>query len=189
MHRSIRIAAALAAAVALAATFHVTAKAVATPLDPDECARLENEEALLTKAGARDDFARGPKANLTAARIEQVRKLIAVEEAISFRCGKPKPLPAEAVKFVPTPPPGAAAAAVLAKPKVRAKAAAKSPDGNEAVEHQPAAPKPKPKPTVAKAPEGTASGELPAAAPPKPKPKPAAPKAPDAYAPPAKAPN
>jgi hypothetical protein len=63
------------------------------PLDKEGCAKLKAEEAQLEQSGVRASMSRGPewaKTNLAADKLEQIRRLIEVEEQLLFRChGKP----------------------------------------------------------------------------------------------------
>ena len=65
----------------------------AAPLDKDDCARLKTEQSQLEQAGTRGGMGRGPewaKANLAPDKLEQIRRLIEVDEQLLFRCqGKP----------------------------------------------------------------------------------------------------
>jgi hypothetical protein len=73
----------------LAAGALALAQARATPLDAETCGRLKGEQTQLENAGAGHNMAKGPqwaKANLGPDKIEQVRRLIEVEEQLLFRC-------------------------------------------------------------------------------------------------------
>src|SRR5262245_48537064 len=62
----------------------------AAQLDKDACTKLKSEQVQLEKDGARDGLGRGPdwaKANLGPDKIEQLRRLIEVDEQLLFRCG------------------------------------------------------------------------------------------------------
>jgi hypothetical protein len=65
----------------------------AAPLDAEGCSKLKSELAQLEQSGVRGSLAKGPewaKTNLTPDRVEQVRRLIEVDEQMLFRCsGKP----------------------------------------------------------------------------------------------------
>ena len=67
--------------------------AQAATLDKDTCARLEEEQTTLEKAGVRGTLAKGAawaKDNLPLGKLQEVRRLIEVDEQILFRCqGKP----------------------------------------------------------------------------------------------------
>ena len=67
--------------------------AQAANLDKDTCARLEEEQSKLEKAGVRATLAKGAawaKDNLPLDKLQEVRRLIEVDEQILFRCqGKP----------------------------------------------------------------------------------------------------
>jgi hypothetical protein len=176
--------------------------AQAATLDKDTCARLEGEQATLEKTGVRATLAKGAawaRDNLPLDKLQEVRRLIEVDEQILFRCqGKPLVLLPSSVDADPVqstddpadgekPADGAAAATKAAPAKdtkaPAPKAAAVTP-GKAAVEAPakkapPAAPKatapvqPKPKDSAVKS-ETTVAA----------KPKPAPKKADDAYKPP-----
>ncbi len=65
----------------------------AAPLDKEDCARLKTEQGQLELSGARGDMGKGPewaKANLAPDKLEQIRRLIEVDEQLLFRCqGRP----------------------------------------------------------------------------------------------------
>ena len=67
--------------------------AQAATLDKDTCARLEEEQTTLEKTGVRATLAKGAawaKDNLPLDKLQEVRRLIEVDEQILFRCqGKP----------------------------------------------------------------------------------------------------
>jgi hypothetical protein len=67
--------------------------AQAATLDKDTCARLEEEQTTLEKAGVRGTLVKGSawaKDNLPLDKLQQVRRLIEVDEQILFRCqGRP----------------------------------------------------------------------------------------------------
>ncbi len=148
--------------------------APAAPLDDQTCDQLKREIVQLEGLGARDTIAKGAawgKANLRGAQLEQVKKLIEMDEAVAFRCPKPKP------KVDP---------AVQAKAKAGPKGAPKAQAAEGGVGQDVAKSKPKPKPKPA--PVAADGGRQPAqattaAAPPKPRPAPQ-PKSSDAYVPP-----
>src|SRR5262245_2504717 len=169
--------------------------AAAAALDQEACARLKTELLQLELAGARTSMAKGPdwaKANLAADKLQQIKRLLEVEEQILFRCqGKPLVVLPEGVDAEAPPAPaerskeGAAAAKPAAESKGATKDAASPPSKAKAA--VPAGAKAAGAP--AKAPPGKAAGaakapaEPPAAtAPTKPKPKPK-PKVDDAYRP------
>ena len=159
-----RTALAVSPLAALGFTFIQSQQLAAVPLDIEACDKLVKEEHDLERAGARANLAKGPqwaKANLPQDKIEQVKRLIEVEEQVAFRCLRMKPLPAASLVAQPVPQPGTAAptGAPVAKLKPRQKPTIAQSDGTTGAGQ--AAPAPKPKP-AAKAP---------------------APKAVDAYAP------
>src|SRR5262245_27202533 len=67
--------------------------AQAATLDQETCARLEQEQTTLEKSGVRATLAKGAawaKDNLALDKLQEVRRLIEVDEQILFRCqGKP----------------------------------------------------------------------------------------------------
>lgn len=67
--------------------------AQAATLDKDTCARLEEEQTTLERTGVRTTLAKGAawaKDNLPLDKLQEVRRLIEVDEQILFRCqGKP----------------------------------------------------------------------------------------------------
>lgn len=146
--------------------------APAAPLDEQTCDQLKREIVQLEGLGARDNLAKGApwgKANLRAAQLEQVKQLIEMDEAVAFRCAKPKPKPDPALQ-------AKAKAVPKAAPKVKAA------EGGAAQDAAKPKPRPKSAPTAADAAQGTV-----AAAPAKPRP-PQQPKASDAYVAPKAAP-
>jgi hypothetical protein len=139
-----------------AATLLVAAPAAAAMLDADTCKGLKTEQGQLDQRGARVALTGGPAtaARLSGQQVQDVKRLIEVDELLTFRC----PLP-------PAPKP----------PQAQAKASdGKTDDAPKA------APKPKPKPVPI--PEDASSGEPKATPKPAPKAKSAS-KADDAYRP------
>ena len=62
----------------------------AAQLDKDSCAKLKTEQAQLEQGGVRGSLGKGPqwaKANLAPEKLEQIRRLIEVDEQLLFRCG------------------------------------------------------------------------------------------------------
>ena len=62
----------------------------AAQLDKDSCAKLKTEQAQLEQGGVRGSMGKGPqwaKANLAPEKLEQIRRLIEVDEQLLFRCG------------------------------------------------------------------------------------------------------
>ncbi|WP_171946458.1 hypothetical protein [Hyphomicrobium sp. CS1GBMeth3] len=92
-----------------------TPTALAAPLDPEACTALKTEHTSLVAAGAKSDMSRGPewaKTNLAPDRLDKIKRLIAVEEQLSFRCGeqltarpqiKELPKPAGVASSIPPP--------------------------------------------------------------------------------------
>jgi hypothetical protein len=176
--------------------------AAAATLEQEACARLKTELMQLELGGARSSMAKGPewaKVNLPADKLQQIKRLIEVEEQILFRCqGKPLVVLPEGVD-------GEAAAGTDRKEGVAATPAKEPPkalppgkaqgpasgpaSGQASGQGQakaPAPPHPKAAGPAAKPPAGPAAsktGAARAAEPPitstqpKPKPLPAAPKA------------
>jgi hypothetical protein len=131
----------------------------AAPLDKDDCAKLKTEQSLLEQDGARGNMGRGPewaKANLAPDKLEQIRRLIELDEQLLFRCqgkplvnlreavsqpqareAEPKAPVAKAVKGHPvkktaaTPPGAAEKGAAKAPPAARASAAPTSAPAKE----------------------------------------------------------
>jgi hypothetical protein len=167
--------------------------AAAAALDQDACAQLKTELLQLELAGTRASMAKGPdwaKANLGADKLQQIKRLMEVDEQILFRCqGKPLVVLPEGVDGEAAAVPADRGKDAAAKPAGESKGAAKdalAPAG-KAKAGAPAAAKAAG--AGAKAPAGTAAGTAKAtpepvatATPPKPKPKPK-PKADDAYRP------
>ena len=168
--------------------------AQAANLDKEACTRLEEEQVKFEKAGVRATIAKGAawaKDNLSADKLQDVRRLIEVDEQILFRCqGKPLVLLPSSVDADPVattdentpdgekPADGKTAPAKTAAPKA---AAAKS-DAAPVKKAAPVVPKAtaptQPKPQSK---DGAAKSSEDAAAKPKPAPKK---KVDDAYKPP-----
>jgi hypothetical protein len=176
-------------AVALAGT--LAPPALAGPLDEQTCEQLKREVADLEGLGAREHLGKGAawgKGNLNSRQLEQVKKLIEIDEAIAFRCPRARPVPVVAAA-VPAkakrPPKGAPKVkpeAAKVKPGEVAKAATAKGQANSA--QSPSRPAPQTKAPSAKAPQTQAAGDGRAAAaqaPAKPRPKPQ-----DAFTPPQK---
>lgn len=152
--------------------------APAAPLDDQTCEQLKREIVQLEGIGARDNLGKGAawgKANLRGAQLEQVKKLIEMDEAVAFRCPKPKPKVDPALQ-------------AKAKAKAGPKGAPKVQAAESGAAQDVAKSKPKPKPKPRPAPVAADGGQRPAqattaAAPPKPRPAPQ-PKSSDAYVPP-----
>ncbi|HXF54952.1 MAG TPA: hypothetical protein VNK52_12580 [Hyphomicrobiaceae bacterium] len=69
------------------------ARAAAVPLDPEACDRLEQEQAELIRAGARQNMAKGPAwavGNLSPDKLAAIRRLLEVDAQLAFRCLEPK---------------------------------------------------------------------------------------------------
>lgn len=80
-----RCLAVLALIVLVLATEHVRA----APLDAATCGLLKGEQAQLEQGGARANMAKGPdwaKTNLAADKLEQIKRLLHVDEQLLFRC-------------------------------------------------------------------------------------------------------
>jgi hypothetical protein len=171
----------------------------ATPLGKDGCAKLKTEQAELEKAGTRASMNKGPqwaKANLEPEKLEQIRRLLEVEEQLLFRChGKPLVnLPKDAIDPDPAArdPNAKAPAAKAAKtPKLKKEAVKKAaaPDApakdvaKEASGAAKAPPEPKPAPAKTETKPGKKTAQKSAAA------KKGKPKADDAYRAPAAEPG
>jgi hypothetical protein len=66
----------------------------AAQLDKDSCAKLKTEQTQLEQDGTRGSMGKGPewaKANLSPEKLQQIRRLIELDEQLLFRCGG-KPL-------------------------------------------------------------------------------------------------
>jgi hypothetical protein len=136
----------------------------AVQLDKDECARLKTEQSQLESGGVRGTMVKGPewaKTNLPPEKLEQVKRLIELDEQLLFRCGgrplvvmpsEPDPDPAargtegeppqvEPAALAPKPPAAAPAVLPAEKPPPAARKAAVPPAA--------AAPKDAPKPATA----------------------------------------
>jgi hypothetical protein len=150
--------------VAAAMVAHAAA-AHAAPLDKEECAKLKGEQAQLEQSGVRSSMGRGPewaKANLSSERLEQVRRVIELDEQLLFRC-QGKPL----VTFREAADPDPAAVGSRDPAKAPAPNAVRAPVKRTAV--QPAAGAVKEAPKVAPAAKKTAApSAAPSAAPAKP---------------------
>jgi hypothetical protein len=62
----------------------------AVQLDKEECAKLKTEQAQLEHAGVRGTMIKGAewaKANLPPEKLEQIKRLIELDEQLLFRCG------------------------------------------------------------------------------------------------------
>lgn len=100
----------------------------AEKLDPAACDALRGEQAGLVAAGVRRDMERGPewaRANLGRDRLQQIAKLMSVEEQLIFRCTTLHPKPAHATDT-----------ASPSQPKVRTKQVTAA-DGDVAAEAKP----------------------------------------------------
>ena len=76
--------------LALAAVLLQAPASWAAQLDKESCTKLKSEQVQLEKEGTRSSLGKGPdwaKANLAPEKIEQVRRLIEVDEQLLFRCG------------------------------------------------------------------------------------------------------
>ena len=116
----------------LAAVLVAVGEVHAGPLDAEGCAKLTGEQTQLELAGVPLNMEKGPqwaKANLAPDKIEQIRRLIEVEEQLLFRCrGR------SLVKLPPEPEPDPAAtsdASKDAKESLSSKAAAAPPGADK----------------------------------------------------------
>ena len=175
------------AAVMLMATA-AASLAPAAPVDQQTCDQMKREITMLEGMGVRDNLGKGAawgKVNLRSQQLEQVKKLIEMDEAVAFRCPRPKPEPVVAAAK------GKAVAKTAAAKTAVAKAAANAPAGEDKTAAKDIVkPQVKPRPKPAAPVDGAQTPGAPAqsAAAPKPKPKPAPPKASDAYTQPKAAP-
>lgn len=153
----------------------VSTPADANRLGKEACDALKVEQAALVAAGVRDKMQGGPERarSLAAADLQQIKQLIEVEEAIAFRCDRPRiaalkpPLPppaptaegataatpdgaapAEEAEAAPPPPPKGKKKKAKAAPAADAKAAETAPQSQPKGEHPAAAPAKKKKPKV-----------------------------------------
>lgn len=137
------------------------APVAAAPIDAEHCASLKAEQSQLEQAGVRDDMQKGAdwgKANLSPAKLQEVKHLIEVDEQVLFRCGskslvalpadEPEPAPAtnakpaakaEAKAGAPASP---AAADAKGEPKAKAPAASAKKAHSAAIPKAPAPAKP-----------------------------------------------
>ncbi len=109
-------------------------EARAATLDKEGCTKLKGEQAQLEQAGARTSMAKGSewaKSNLAPDKLDQVRRLIEVDEQLLFRCqGRPLVnLPSEVEADPAVKADEAKKEQGPAAKAVPPKAAAKSPDG------------------------------------------------------------
>ena len=134
------------AALVCVALTGMTATAAARPLDEAACTVLRAEQARLEQSGTRTAMGKGPdwaRSHASVALLNDIARLIEVDESVSFRCPRPKPVIEAKDDDEPE---GEAKAA--SKDKVKdGKSAAVTP---LAPKQKPAAPraKPKPKPKV-----------------------------------------
>lgn len=149
------------------ALFIAVQPAEAAMLEADACARLKSEQALLDGRGARASLAAGPSVagRLSPQQLDDVRRLVEVDEQVLFRC--PLPPPPKAAAKSPATEKGATEAGEKAKPAPKLKP--KTADAAEA---------PKPAPKVKTADPSADAAK----SPPKAAPKPAQ-KVDDAYRP------
>lgn len=183
----------------LGVTAFVCARTGAEPLDAATCGQLRGEQVRMEQSGVRASMEKGPqwaKANLGTDKLDQIRRLMDLDEQLIFRCGSRNlvELPPDADA---DPPPAKAdeEGKDTASPgKADGPAAAKADKKAPAEAAKPPAAKPKTKeatkapPPTAKTPAVTKdAGSAPEkAAPAKAKPKP---KVDDAYKPPPSNPN
>ena len=178
----------------------------AEPLDAATCGQLKGEQVRMEQGGVRGNMEKGPawaKTNLAADKLDQIRRLIELDEQLLFRCSSrnlvelppeadadPTPLPGKADEEgkdtsakagTPPVPQNKPAAAAKSSPAAPAKKPAAQPKPKAATKAEPSAPKAPAKDAGSAAPPANKA----AAAKPEPKPKAKA-KADDAYkAPPA----
>ncbi len=78
------------ALASLAGSIVSAAGASAAPLEPEACASLTTERATLVSQGVEGDMSKGAmwaRQNLPESRLSQIKRLIEVNEQLSFRCG------------------------------------------------------------------------------------------------------
>lgn len=172
----------LLGSVSCAAILATATLAPAAQHSQETCDQLKREVVQLEGMGVRDNLAKGAawgKANLRSTQLEQIKKLIEMDEHVAFRCPRPKPQP----ELQPAAAPGQAKAKVLGKGVAKAQSGQAAKAGQDQTK---ARPKPKPKTASEGAAEPAAAASVAA----KQRPRTTAPKAQDAYAPaPAKAPS
>ena len=74
----------------LAAALLLATAARSSPLGKDGCAQLKVEQGELERSGTRASMSKGPqwaKSNLEPARLEQIKRLLEIDEQLLFRCG------------------------------------------------------------------------------------------------------
>jgi outer membrane biosynthesis protein TonB len=74
----------------LAAALLLATAARSSPLGKDGCAQLKVEQGELERSGTRASMSKGPqwaKGNLEPARLEQIKRLLEIDEQLLFRCG------------------------------------------------------------------------------------------------------
>jgi hypothetical protein len=142
--------------VAAGLLLHAAVSARATPLDKDGCAKLKVEQGELEHAGTRASMSKGPqwaKTNLEPDKLEQIRRLLEVDEQLQFRCnGKSLVhLPKDPELAPAAQAPGSKAGATPKGPKAKAqkkeprkKAASAEPTTKAAVKQEPTAKAPAP---------------------------------------------
>jgi hypothetical protein len=147
--------------VAAGLLLHAAVSARATPLDKDGCAKLKVEQGELEHAGTRASMSKGPqwaKTNLEPDKLEQIRRLLEVDEQLQFRCnGKSLVhLPKDPELAPAAQAPGSKAGATPKGPKAKAqkkeprkKAASAEPATKAAVKQEPTAKAPAPAATPA----------------------------------------
>lgn len=99
--------------------------APAAPLDEKTCAMLRNERLHLELAGVRDSMANGPAwavTKLPAARLNDIKRLIELDEQVTFRCPEAEAIVAAADGSVVIPLPMRNPKAKAAVPPPRRKA-------------------------------------------------------------------
>lgn len=159
----------------LAALAFAYADVRAEQLDAATCGQLKGELVRMEQNGARGNMAKGPewaKANLPPDKLDQIRRLIELDEQLLFRCSVRNlvELPPDADADPPAPADEAGKEAAPAKaegPPAKQKKA-----GPKAAPAQPPAAQPKPKQAVKAEPKTKDAGSAPgkaAAAKPKPK--------------------
>jgi hypothetical protein len=151
---------------------------LASPLDQETCSKLREEHAQLVNTGAKANMERGPdwaKANLPRDKINQIERLLVVEEQLAFRCPQPKPPLERAENPQPAAAPGAAPSGsdqpkgasppklIRAQPKARTPSATR--DANQDEPRRPKKIPPRPKVDDAYVPPPKASAAPPGQAP------------------------
>lgn len=133
----------------LAAVLLLIPAARSSPLGKDGCAQLKVEQGELERAGTRAGMSKGPqwaKANLEPAKLDEIKRLLEVDEQLLFRCGGrplvnlPKDPDPDPAAREPSDKAAKAPQAAKSQKKERAKKAAAAPSPDQPALDQPAQP-------------------------------------------------